>query len=493
MFVPTFGRRFSAIPFSEFLSMTLRLNRRGFLHGSTAAGLGYLFTGPAFSVVRAQGSNDRIKVAGIGVGGKGRSDIEQAGQFMEVVGLCDIDTSAKHLGGAKDKFKDAETFVDFRKMFDKIGKKIDAAVISTADHTHALAAAMAIKMGKHVYVQKPLTRTVFEAHYLRKLAVEHKVCTQMGNQGTAADGLRRAVELIQSGIIGNVTEVHVWTNRPVWPQAPQVTKRLTKSDVPNTVNWDEFLGPAPDRVYASGYTPFVWRGWWDFGTGAIGDMACHTANMAFMALKLGHPIAVSAKAEGVNAETCPSAANVTLKFAARGNMPPVTLYWYEGKKDGKKVLPSKEIIEKAVALKDHPNAKRKGEVVDSGSFMIGDKGYLYSPDDYGADVYFGPAAEFADLKNKKKPERLAGNNGGDGGQKKEWAAAIKAGKPTLALSNFDYSSYLTAAFLLGNVAIRTGKAFEFDGETLEAKGCPEAAQYIKSEYRKGWDFLEARA
>ena len=193
--------------------MSSRVNRRQVLQAGTAAGLGYLFTGPALSVARAFGANDRVRVAGIGVGGKGRSDIEDAGKFMEVVGLCDIDESAKHLGGAAEKFPKAKTFTDFRVMMDKLGKEVDAYTISTPDHTHALPAAMAIRAGKHVYVQKPLTRTVFEAHLLRKLAAEHKVCTQMGNQGTAENGLRRAVELVQAGVIGNVKEVHVWTNQ----------------------------------------------------------------------------------------------------------------------------------------------------------------------------------------------------------------------------------------------------------------------------------------
>ena len=465
--------------------MSLSPNRRRFLQLGSAASLGYLFTGPAFSVARAQGANERLKVAGIGVGGKGRSDIQQAGQFMEVVGLCDIDDTDKHLGGAAKLFPKAKSFFDNRTMLDKIGKDIDAVTVSTPDHSHALAASLAIRMGKHAYVQKPLTRTVFEAHLLRKLAKEKGVCTQMGNQGTALPGLRRAVELIQAGLIGDVKEVHVWTNRPIWPQAPAVMTRLPKMAVPNTVHWDEFLGPAPDREYAGGYHPFNWRGWWDFGTGAIGDMACHTANMAFMALKLGHPSSVSAEAGGVNKETCPSFANVVLKFPARDDMPPVTLNWYEGKKNGWKVTPPHDLLAKVL--------KSGEKLVDSGSLLVGSKGILYSPNDYGAEYRITPEA-LAEGKDLKKPEKLAaytGNN--DSNQKKEWVDAIKAGKPQMALSNFDYSAMLTAAFLLGNVAVRTGKAFEFNGETLEAKGCPEAAHYIKAEYRKGWDMLEGKA
>jgi predicted dehydrogenase len=307
----------------------------------------------------------------------------------------------------------------------------------------------------------------------------------MGNQGTAANGLRRAAELVRGGELGAVKEVHVWTNRPIWPQAPGVMKRPAKEDpVPNHVHWDEFLGPAPLRPFAGNrtYHDFAWRGWWDFGTGAIGDMACHTANMAFMGLKLGHPEYVSAEAGDVNPETCPSSAHVTLKFPARGDMVPVTLHWYEGKKDGKKLTPPDELVQKAIAL--DANKKRGMSLVNSGSILVGEKGIAYSPDDYGAEVFFstGTAAN-------GKPEKMPSNNGGDGGQKKEWVDAIKAGKPELALSNFDYAGLLTAAFLLGNVAIRTGKGFAWDGEACAAKGCPEAAPLIRRTYRKGWDLI----
>ncbi len=464
--------------------MSSRFDRRGFLQVGGAASLGYLFTGPAYSVAQTKGANDRLKVAGIGVGGKGRSDIEQAGKLMEVVGLCDIDESDYGLGGATKKFPKAKTFTDFRKMMDAIGKDVDAYTISTPDHMHALPAAMAIRAGKHVYVQKPLAHSVFEAHLLRKLAAEHKVCTQMGNQGTAESGLRRAVELIQGGVIGNVKEVHVWTNRPIWPQAPEVTKPLPKMPVPKTIHWDEFLGVAPLRDYNKGYTPFKWRGWWDYGTGAIGDMACHTANMAFMALKLRHPVSAVADATDVNPYTCPSSAHVVLGFPARGDLPPVALNWYEGKKDGKKRVPPAELLAKVL---------KKGEkLVDSGSILVGDKGILYSPNDYGAAFRITPAA-LTEGMNVTKPESLPINGGGDQGQKNEWVAAIKANDPKKALSNFDYASYLAAAFLLGNVAIRTGKGFQFDGETLECKGAPEAAKYIKTEYRKGWDMLEGKS
>src|SRR5579883_1370923 len=438
--------------------MALRVDRRRFLQ---AGALGYFFTAPSFSAARAFGANEKLHFAGIGVGGKGSSDISHAANFGDVVALCDCDESAKHLGWAADKWGQAKKFTDYRKLFDDkdVMKTVDAFTVSTPDHNHALPAVLAMRAGKHVYVQKPLTRTVFEAHLLMTEARANKVCTQMGNQGTSENGLRRAVELVRAGEIGPVKEVHVWTNRPIWPQAPKVTKRPeSKGEAPPTLNWDAFIGTAPMRPYAAGYHPFNWRGWWDFGTGAIGDMACHTANMAFMALKLALPEHVAAEAGDVNPETCPSYAHVTLQFAARGDLPPVTLHWYEGKKDGKKLTPPDALVQKAVAL----DPKRK-TLVDSGSILVGEKGIAYSPNDYGADVFFSTGAK---ANNSTKPEHLPVNGGGDNGQKREWVEAIKAGKPEKALSNFDYASMLTASFLLGNVAIRAGKAFAFDAEKL---------------------------
>jgi predicted dehydrogenase len=341
-----------------------------------------------------------------------------------------------------------------------------------------------MRAGKHVYCQKPLTHDVYEAHLMRAEAKKNKVCTQMGNQGTASSGLRKAVELVRAGVLGDIEEVHVWTDRPIWPQAPSVMKRPAETDAPKSLDFDAFLGTAPLRPFGKGYHPFAWRGWWDFGTGAIGDMACHTGNMAFMALKLAHPTKVSAEAGDVNPETCPSYAHVTLQFPAREKLPAVTLNWYEGKKDGKKLVPPEELIAKAIAL--DTNSKRKLKLVPSGSILVGSKGIAYSPDDYGAEVFFS-TGEVANSGSQL--EKLAVNNGGDNGQKKEWAEAIKAGKPELALSNFGHAGLLTAAFLLGNVAIRTGKAFTFDGEKCVATDCPEAAKFIRREYRKGWDLI----
>ncbi len=460
--------------------MSQDVNRRTFLGaGAGAAGLGYFFTANAVSAARLQRKpNETLRFAGIGIGGKGSSDIDQASKLGEIIALCDVDDA--NLDKKLKKWPSAKKYHDFRRMLDRIGKEIDAVTVSTPDHTHALAALMAIRMGKHVYCQKPLTHSVFEARVLKEAAKKYGVCTQMGNQGSAENGLRRAVELIQSGVIGGVSEVHVWTNRPVWPQAPAITKRPDRADPwPSTIHWDYFIGGARLRPYVDKvYHPFNWRGWWDYGTGAIGDMACHTANMAFRALKLEYPTVISAENGEVNPETYPAWAHVVIEFPARGDMPPVKVHWYEGKKDGKLVLPPEDLLKKVL--------KKDEKLVDSGSLLVGDKGILFSPNDYGAKFRITPG-ELAEGKNLDTPESLPKNGEGDQGMKNEWVRAIKEGKPEIAYSNFDSASLLTEAFLLGNVAIKTGKKLEWDGPGLKITNVPEANRLIQTEYRRGWE------
>ena len=457
-------------------------NRRDFLRDSTLAGIGFWVAG-GVSPAAPLGANDKIGIACIGVGGKGSSDTMDAGKIGNVVALCDIDDD--RLNQMATHFTKAKKYNDFRKMLEEMGSSIDAVTVSTPDHTHAAASMMAMKMGKHVYCQKPLTHTVYEARMMRETAAKQKVATQMGNQGTAENGLRRAVEVIQSGVIGPVKEIHVWTNRPIWPQAPEVKARPDPSPAPAGVHWDEFLGPAPHRPFAyyppdakgnrkGAYHPFAWRGWWDFGTGALGDMACHTANMAFMACKLGYPTSVSAEAGDVNPETCPSWATVTLEFPARGELPALKWFWYEGKRNGHKNLPPHELLHG-----ENPPG--------SASLVVGEKAILYSPNDYGADSRFlGKNAKDVEAAAKKVAESLPRNGKGDPGQKEEWVRAIRANDPKIALSNFAYAGMLTESVLLGNVAIRCGKKFEWNGPEFKAVGCPEADQYLRTEYRKGW-------
>jgi len=453
--------------------MTRRVSRRKFLQQSAIASTGFWVAGgltPALS----QSPNEKLNIACVGVGGKGSSDTDQAANVGNLVAICDIDDN--FLGRKAEKFKDAKKYNDFRKMLDEMGKGIDAVVVSTPDHTHAPASLMAMKMKKHVYCQKPLTHTVKEARLMRETAAEQKVCTQMGNQGTAGNNLRECAEIVQAGGLGKVTEVYVWTNRPVWPQSPKIKERPAKSDTPPPhVHWDLWLGPAPERPYVGNrtYHDFNWRGWWDFGTGALGDMACHTANLPFMALKLGYPTSVVAECEPVNPETYPAWARVTFQFPARGDMPPLKLVWHEGRKDGVLVHPPEEIQKKVL--------KEGEKLVNSGSIMIGDKGWTYSPDDYGGTVRYFP-------EKPKAPEpTLARNGKGDSGMKEEWVAAIKANKPSLAFSNFDYAAMLTETILLGNVAMKVaGTQLAWDGPNLKFTNSADANKFLTKEYRKGW-------
>jgi predicted dehydrogenase len=448
--------------------MSRRTNRRQFIQQTGLAGLGFWVAG-GLTRTFSRSPNEKLNIAGIGVGGKGSSDIDQAGKLGNVVALCDIDD--KTLDKKAEKFPNAKKYNDFRKMFDEMGKSIDAVTVSTPDHTHAVAAMMAIKLGKHVYCQKPLTHTVREARELRLAARKYHVCTQMGNQGSAENKLREAIEVVQAGAIGPVTEVHVWTNRPIWPQAPKLTKRPAPKPVPPHVHWDLWLGPAPERPYADGYHPFSWRGFWDFGTGALGDMACHTANMAFRALKLGSPASVSAENGEINPETYPGWATITFQFPARGEMPPVKFVWYEGHRDGKKNLPPKELLHG-----ENPPG--------SGSLLVGAKGILYSPNDYGANYVLLPRKNF---EGYKPPQPTLPRNGrGDLGMKEEWVRAILENKPEIAYSNFDIAGLLTETILLGNVAMRAGKKLEWDAENMKFPNAPEAEQFLHFEYRKGW-------
>jgi predicted dehydrogenase len=475
--------------------MKRRTNRRDFLKQTTAAGVGFWVAGGVALADKKPAANDRVNIACIGVGGKGSSDTSQAGALGNIVALCDIDDN--FLNSKAQSFPNAKKYNDFRKMFDEMGKEIDAVTVSTPDHTHAPASIMAMKLKKHVYCQKPLTHTVYEARRMRDVAREMKVATQMGNQGSAADGLRRAVELIQSGIIGKVTEAHVWTNRPVWPQAPKVTARPAKSDpVPPHVHWEEWLGPAPFRPYVGNrtYHDFNWRGWWDFGTGALGDMACHTANLAFRSLNLGHPTSVVAEAGDVNPETYPSWATVHFEFPARGDMPPVRFTWYEGHRNGRTVVPPGELVKGqrkagadiSIYYEDgkyyFAKGSNKPKDVTSGCFLVGETGILFSPDDYGTESYILRDSGIEQVKGK--PEKLASNHGGDGGMKAEWIKAMQGGPAPY--SSFDFAAMLTETILLGNIAIKAGKRLEWDGPGLKFTNDSSANQHLHYEYRKGW-------
>jgi predicted dehydrogenase len=468
-----------------------RSSRRKFLTQSAAlaAGVGVWAAG-GLPRAESKAPIEQVNIACIGVGGKGDSDTKQASKVGNVVALCDIDDNT--LDKMAESFaKDGKTpkkYNDYRKMLEEMDKQIDAVTVSTPDHHHAPASVMAMKMGKHVYCQKPLTHTVQEARTMREVARDKKVVTQMGNQGTASNGLRRGVELIRGGIIGKVHEVHVWTNRPIWPQGSEAilkvgparaaalaalygkTAEVAKVTPPAHVHWDLFLGPAKERAYDPIYHPFSWRGWLDYGTGALGDMACHTANLAFMALKLGHPTSVVAEAGDVNPETFPMWAKIVFTFPAREDMPEVKFTWYEGSKKQGRVLPPANLI--------------KGkEFSDSGSLLVGDKGTLFSPNDYGESYEFLGDGNFKEAE-KMISESLPRNGHGDDGMKEEWVKGIKGGPAPL--SNFDYAAMLTETILLGNVAVRAGGKIEWDGPNLKITNNKDANNLLHYEYRTGW-------
>ncbi|HYG22919.1 MAG TPA: Gfo/Idh/MocA family oxidoreductase [Verrucomicrobiae bacterium] len=470
-------------------SSSFAVNRRRFLKTSALAATAVTFGVPA--LLRGQNLNSKINIATIGAAGKGASDTDHCAT-ENIVALCDADQN--HCAGQLKKYPKAKFYHDYRKMFDDMSKSIDAVIVATPDHFHAVAASAAIQLDKHIYCQKPLTQTIHEARRLRDLAREHKVISQMGNQGSAEDGLRRAVEVIQAGLIGPVREAHVWSNRPIWPQG---MGRPEGSDpIPEGLDWDLWIGPAQMRPYKKGaYHAFNWRGWVDFGTGALGDMACHTVNMPFRALKMGFPTEIESETSGMNGETYPLGSKIRFQFPARAEMPALTFWWYDGgkPKDGARGghdgsnKPSKELTADVEAA--------RGEVPGSGCLIIGDKGQIFSDDDYGTRFY-------VKLKGEEKlvhysrheavsaiPVTLPRNpfkGDADARQHLEWLQAIRDTKPGMCFSNFDIAADLTEIMLLGCVAMRVGKKLEWDGPNMRAKNAPEAAKFVKRDYRAGW-------
>jgi predicted dehydrogenase len=443
------------------------LSRRHFLAGSTAA---FAF-GLAQPVLRAAGaprvsSGDKLNIAVVGCGGRGAEDLKGV-STENIVALCDCD--ARQAAWAFKTYPDAKKYSDWRKMLDEQGKNLDAVVVGTPDHNHAIVSVTAMRMGKHVYCEKPLARTIWEARLMAKTAAENKVVTQMGTQGHAFEGTRRAVEAIRAGAIGDIREVHVWTDRPgqLWPQG--VPRPTGTPAVPKGLDWDVWLGPAPQRPYHPAYVPFKWRGFWDFGTGAFGDMGVHNFDTVFWALELGLPGTVQVReSSGVNDETGPAWAIIDLHFAARGGRGPVKMTWYDGGK-----LPPEELFH---------GEKR----TTNGSLAVGSKGTLYTRDWHGGqnkDNMFRllPRKQYLDYQQPGPTlPRAPGND-----HHQEWVAACKGG-PAGHISHFGYASVLTETLLLGNLALRTGKKIEWDAENMKAKGLPEADKYIKPQFREGW-------
>lgn len=439
-----------------------KITRRDFIGRSTAAAAGIMIV-PRF-VLGGNGyipPSDKLNIASVGVGGQGANDVQSV-STENIVALCDVDEDR-----AAETFKafpKVPKYKDFRVMFDEMEDDIDAVTVTTPDHNHAVIAMMAIKLGKHVYVQKPLTHTIAEARKLAEAAREEDVVTQMGNQGHAGEGTRLINEWIWDGAIGDVHEVHCWTNRPIWPQGVQAPAE--RPSLPPTLDWDQWIGPAPWRYYNPAYVPFSWRGWWDFGTGAIGDMGAHIIDQPYWALKLEYPESVQASSTEFNDDSYPLASMVTFNFPARGDMPPVKLTWY----DGGLMPPRPDDLEPGRMMGD------KG----GGVLFVGTKGKLMCSV-YGENPRLIPETK---MKEYKLPEKTIPRSPGI---HEEWINACKGnGKTT---SNFDYASKLTETMLLGNLAIRMQKSktiLQYDHVNMKITNLEEANQFLSSEYRKGW-------
>jgi len=432
--------------------MTRHSNRREFLKRSALVGAGFSIVGAA-AVGHGGSPNEKLNIGIVGVHSRGAANM--ASVASEHIGaLCDVDQS--YLAEAAKKHPKAKTYVDWRKMVDQ--KDLDAVVVSTTEHTHALASVAAMKRGKHVYCEKPLAHSVYEARVMRETYKKTKVATQMGTQIHASDNYRRVVELIQSGAIGPVREAHVWVDQAI--EGPR-SRPQESMPVPKSLNWDLWLGPAPWRPYHSCYfkdRSMSWQNWWDFGNGALGDMGSHTIDLPFWALELKYPTTVEAEGPGpVRPETYPDHLTVRWQHPARGKRPPLKLTWYDGHQRPK----SPEGVD---LWKWH-----------LGMMFVGDKGVLVA--DYGKRLLL-PEADFRHFEAPKPwiaPSR---------GHHEEWIHACKTGAPTLC--NFEYSGTLIEHDLLGTVAFRAGKKLEWDPVNLRASNCPEADRFLRREYRKGW-------
>jgi predicted dehydrogenase len=435
--------------------MSNELSRRDLLKNAALVGglaaLGGVWTDRPARASRSP--NEKLNIACIGVGGMGAADLN-AVSSENIVALCDVDE--RSAAGSFKKYPDVPKYADFRQMLEKEGKRIDAVTVSTPDHVHAVASVMAMKMGKHVYCQKPLTRTPSEARIMMEVARKQRVVTQMGTQGHPA--YARLVEYVQAGVIGKITEVHVMTDRPIWPQG--MDRPTDTPSVPDGLNWELWQGPIKPRPYHPAYLPFVWRGWWDYGTGALGDMACHLMDGAFWALNLTYPTTVEAEGEPRHPDSAPKWSIVRYEFPKRGDMPPVKLTWY----DGGRMIPE-DLLEGQKIGKDF-----------NGSLFIGEKGKMLVY--HGSDPILLPQKDFEGFQ---PPAPTLPRSPG---HYIEWINACKGQGKTA--SNFDYACPMTESILLGNVAFRLGKKITYDSRRMKAVGMPEADEYIQHQYRKGW-------
>lgn len=486
---------------------TATQNRRGFMQMSAAAGVvGFWAANSAVTraglVVPGRSALEEIRVACVGVGGKGDSDSTNMATIGKIVAICDIDEDM--LAKKKVEFPDAKVYQDYRKMFDEMGDSFDAVSISTPDHTHAVIAMRALRMGKHIYCQKPLTHSIEEARMMGDAAREAGVKTQMGNQGTANSNLRESAALCKAGIVGDAKEIHVWTNRPVWPQsfglevktAPAAGEESEWATRRKKVDWEGWLGPAESEPYSPELHPFKWRGFWKFGTGALGDMACHTLNMSYMAYGLKNPTSVEAVHDKHDGVCFPKSSQITFEFPATDERGPVKMIWYDGNR-----RPEASLLADLPRIND--NGKQKHYT--SAALIVGEKGKFYSPGDYGGTPRHTGVIMDGEFTRIAKITRPKEDDGGDSpfsefkdieftrspGHTKELGEAIQGGADPV--SNFpDYSGPLTESILLGNLSLAAGKRVEWDAEKMIAKDVDETTQkLIRHDYPDAYSIHES--
>ena len=506
-----------------------RITRRHFFYGSLLAGavpLGGFGSQPSLKTLGYKSPNEKLNIASIGAGGKASSDIHACAETENIVALCDVDD--KRAEKIFQQFTSQPKYKDFRVMLDKEGNNIDAVIVTIPDHMHAVAAIDAMSRGKHVYVQKPLAHSVWECRALAKAAEKYKVATQMGNQGYSNEGTRQCAEMIWAGEIGNVTEVHAWTNRPAWPQG--LSDLPAPSPVPSWLDWDLWLGVAQNRPYSDDYLPFTWRGFFDFGSGALGDMACHILGAPNMALRLGAPTAVECVSqEGRSDLYFPTKSVVRFDFPAREGMPPVKIFWYDAMRTDEPTFPG---APQGEILGDLPR-NRRGELKNpyqpkerqiqggvfteqfftpvevpprppqpkpqapldaraqkeakwskliqtgtNGSLFVGDKGMI-TTGTYGEWTRLIPVEKMRDYEFP--PELLPRSPG----HYRDWIRAAKGGVP--ACSNFSVSAPFAAWIALGAIATKLNTRLEWDDEKMRVTNNSAANELLKPVVRKGWN------
>jgi len=442
------------------------VTRREFV-GAAAAAAGVMIV-PRHAVAQSGKTppSEKLSIAGIGVGGQGGADLKNLSD-ENIIALCDVDRSS-HSAASFERWPKARQYRDFRKMLDEIEKQIDAVVVGTPDHTHAVAAMAAIKRGKHVYCEKPLAHSVFEVRQLMKAAKEQNVVTQLGNQGHSSDTIRIFCEWIWDGAIGNVHTIHAGCSAV--NSGGRSRRRLTAgNEIPATLDWDLWLGPAQNRPYSSAYLPGSWRGWVPFGNGTVGDWTCHVVDPVFWALDFGSPTTIQAKVANYDpktqADVYPLGEIITYEFPAKGKRRPVTMLWHSGVER----IPRPKELE----------ADRKP--VDTGAVVFGDKGAIMYGSHGAGGVRIFPEAKMQAYKRPGKSiPRVPGGN-----HQRDWVDAIRAGRK--AGSDFSYGGPLSELAMLGVVAIKmAGTKLEYDAENTRFPNCPEAEQYINPPYREGW-------